>query len=83
MHLKLRKEIALILGDRIETDLDGYLENLLQTYDSLMEELSDEERFYSIKVLGHPVSKENVLGLFLGAASTLIAGYQLFFGEGG
>ena len=82
LHLKLRKEIALILGERIDADLDSYLENLLKTYDSLMEELSDEERFYSIKVLGMPVTKDSVIGLFIGGASTLIAGYQLFFGEG-
>ena len=80
LHEKLKSEIAMILGDRLESCLCQHLASTIQLHTELVGKLKDEEEHYSIQLLGVVVTKNSVLNLLIALVSVVLTAWQLFFG---
>lgn len=66
-----------------KNDIPEYLNNLLETYEHLIETLQNEKEYDQLKVLGLTISMEFFINVLVGTMSGAVAGVQiLFFPEG-
>lgn len=79
VHLKLAREISEILGDALEENIKEYLENLIMVNDACVEELEDEEKFNSLRVLGFEVNDGTVTNLIVVFLSITVTAYEILY----
>lgn len=80
--MRLAREVMEILGEEDEEDnLKDYLENLISINDACVEELEDEERFNSLRILGFVISRDGVNNLIVLFLSIGFTAYEMLGGK--
>jgi hypothetical protein len=90
LYLRLRDEFLERLAPKLaaasQAERDGVIKDcisrLMDSYDSLLQELEHELTFEQVKILGNSVTKSSVINLFVGIASVVFKVFQLLTGGG-
>lgn len=79
LHSRLAWDIRTTVGEEYLKDhLSGFLDSSIQAIDEMIAEISIDQKYQSIEVLGFVISKNFVFNLFVVLLSITITFYELF-----
>lgn len=81
VHRRLAKEVKDILGPFVNDFVGEYLENVIRVNDSCIEELEDEQRFNSLRLLGFRITNQTVMNLIIAFLSVSATGYEILYNK--
>jgi len=76
VHRRLAREIYDLLGDKGEAVIEEFLENMIDICGKCIEDLIEEEKINSLKLLGFTVTKSGVTNLVIAYFSVIITAIQ-------
>jgi hypothetical protein len=83
VHRRLAKEIADTLGgEKLETEVQGFLQSCGESVDSIIDEVTVDQTFHSITILGFVISKSFTFNLLMVLLSVGGTAYQMFVPNG-
>lgn len=79
IHRKLAKEVKDILGDFSEGFIEEYIKNIIELNQAILQELEDEQRFNSMKILGFCITGRTVTNFVVAFLSLCATGYEILY----
>lgn len=80
VHMRLTKEVIDILGDQGGSkSVTKYLENLIYVNNACVEEIGDQQKFLSMKILGFYISSSTVTNLIVMFLSITVTAYEILY----
>ena len=65
MHLALAKEIRLTLGGDLDAKIEPFIKRSIESVDAIIKELSIDQQYQSIEIVGFTISKEFTFNLMI------------------
>ena len=78
VHTKIAQDIAKTLGPLVDTYIRTYLEKSLCSIDSITKELTVDQKYQSIEIIGLRITRHLIAQLFIIIVSVTVGFYQLF-----
>ena len=78
VHKRLAREIRLTLGDHLDAELKPFIQQTIQSIDNIIDEISVDQKYQSIEILGFIISKQFTVNLIVVIASVCITFYEIF-----
>ena len=83
VHRRLAREIRLTLGDHLDEELKPFIQQSIQSIDNIIDEISVDQKYQSIEILGFVINKSFTVNLFVILVSVSVTFYELFIAGSG
>ena len=78
IHTALAKEIRNTLGDQLSHSLKPFLEQSIQSIESIIDEIAVDQKYQSVEIIGFVIDKSFTFNLLVVLFSVAITFYELF-----
>ena len=77
VHRRLAREVKKVVDGQSLAFVEDYLKNIIKVNDSCIQQLEDEKRFHSLKILGFTVTTSVVFNLMFALGSVALTCYEI------